>query len=161
MSPTSIKDSAIVKTGGGTHPTDTTLVLHSGGAPAPTSVNESAKGKQTAGGPRLGCVTRGRGIRPGRGGSEGRGVNNARSTVHGERKMGGSGRGSSKVLSAKKGAASIAGQRSKKAAAFAAKKEAAKEKKAKVNIEKARKASVKFATEKDKLEKQLKAFQDA
>ena len=43
MSPTSIKDLAIVKTGGGTHPTDTTLVLHSGGAPAPTSVIESAR----------------------------------------------------------------------------------------------------------------------
>ena len=75
--------------------------------------------------------------------------------------MGGPGGGSSKVLSAKKGAASIAGQRSKKAAAFAAKKEAAEEKKAKVNTEKARKASVKLATEKGKLEKQLKAFEDA
>ena len=68
-------------------------------------------------------------------------------------KTGGSRRGSLKVLSAKKGAASIAGQRSKNTAAFAVKKEATEEKKAKVNIEKARKASDKFATEKGKLEK--------
>ena len=75
--------------------------------------------------------------------------------------MGGLGRGSSKVSSVKKGASASAGQRSKKAAAFAAKKEAAEEKKAKVNMEKARKAKAKFVTETGKLDKQLKAFEDA
>ena len=59
-------------------------------------------------------------------------MNKARSIVGGERKMRGTGAGSSKVLSAKKKAASIAGQCSKKAAAFAAKKEAAKEKRLKL-----------------------------
>ena len=159
MAPTSINDATILKTGGGTTTTETALGLHPGDDITPTAVNEIAK--VASGDPRPGCVTRGRGIRPGRGGSEGRGGNNARWTTQFEKKMGGPGRGSSKVPSGKKGASASAGQRSKKAAAFAAKKVAADEKKAKVNNEKARKAKAKFVTEKGKLEKQLKAFEDA
>ena len=113
MAPTAINEATIPKTGGGTTTPEKALGLHPVEDITPKAVNNIAK--VASGDQRPGCVTRGRGIRPGRGGAEGRGETSTRWTTQWDKKMGGFGRGSSKAASVKKGASASAGQRSKKA----------------------------------------------
>ena len=125
MAHTAINEAAIPQAGGVTKTPEKTLGRHPVEDRTPKVANNNAKAASVD--PRPGCVTRGRGIRPWRGGAEGRGETSTRWTTQWDKKMGGIGRGSSKVTSVKKGASASAGQRSKKAAAFAARKEAAEE----------------------------------